>query len=89
MIHYAFLGTPFTRTVTDRCEPMTCPLSRPDASNNVLRPWRYLIAVLGGIGCLVTYVYLGDEGLFDTGKATVCLCHLEGDCMARVLGKLF
>merc|ERR1712039_1017504 len=82
MIHMAFLGTTFTRAITDRCEAMTAPFRADHATST---PWLFLVAVGVGLASWISYLYSHQEGLNDTAIATACLCHLEGPCLSKML----
>merc|ERR1712039_394118 len=82
MIHMSFLGTTFTRAITDRCEAMTVPFK---ASHATTSPWLFFMAVGGGLGSWIFYLYSHPRGLGETAVASACLCHLEGPCLSRML----
>merc|ERR1712039_420579 len=60
MIHMAFLGTTFTRAITDRCEAMTVPFKASHATSS---PWLFLLAVGGGLGSWIFHLYRQPQGL--------------------------
>jgi len=85
MIHMSFMGHTFTRAITDRCEAMTVTYR---ASRATQAPWFYFLSVVIALGAWSVFIYQKRRGLIETAHATACLCHLEGDCLARtILGK--
>lgn len=83
MIHFAMLGHSFQRHVMDRCDVLTADVGSDMCTRR--GPYVFLFLTILFAFVYAMYAYRNSRGLLSIGEGMQCLCHLDGNCYAKLL----